>query len=136
RIALLSDSHLAETAPAFAANWYAARDYVARAAADLTIHLGDVTVDGFRRRADLDYAARLSQGWPTPLRFLPGNHDIGDNPPGPGVEIKEPLDLERLAQDRDAFGPDRWYIDAEGWRLIGLNAQLFGTDTAAEAEQW
>jgi 3',5'-cyclic AMP phosphodiesterase CpdA len=136
RIVLVTDTHLSPAARECNENWAAVRAFVARAEADLTIHLGDITMDGAHDRSEFDWALKLSADWPTPLRFLPGNHDIGDNPPGPGLETKEPLDLERLAQYREAFGPDCWRIDADGWRLIGLNAQLFGTDTAAEAEQW
>jgi 3',5'-cyclic AMP phosphodiesterase CpdA len=136
RIVLVTDTHVSPAAPECNENWAGVRAFVARAHADLTIHLGDITVDGTHDRGEFDWALQLAADWPTPLRFLPGNHDIGDNPPGLGIAAKEPLDLERLAQYRAAFGPDRWSLDADGWQLIGLNAQLFGTDTAAEAEQW
>ena len=136
RIIIVSDSHLSPAAIAFNANWRAVRAFVACASADLTIHLGDVTVDGFREPEQLAHARELSAGWPTPIRFVPGNHDIGDNPPGPGVAAKEPLHTARLASFRDVLGPDAWTFDADAWRLIALNAQLIGSDTAEEAAQW
>ena len=46
-----------------------------------------------------DWAREECGAWPTPLRFLPGNHDIGDNPPGIGVPAKDPLD--HVKRDRD-----------------------------------
>ena len=136
RIALVTDSHLAPAAKAFNANWDAVRNYIGRADADLTIHLGDITLDAWSDPLQHDFARTASRDWPTPLLFLPGNHDIGDNPPGPHTPSKHPLDLDRLAEYRASFGADYWAKSADGWWLIGLNAQLFGTGTAAEAEQW
>lgn len=136
RIVFVTDSHLAPDVAPHDANWRAARRFVAGANADLTIHLGDITVDG---AADVDHyrhALEMARDWPTPLRFLPGNHDIGDSPPGPGLPSEIPLDPKRLALYRDSFGADYWALDAAGWRLVGLNAQLLGTDMPEEAEQW
>jgi 3',5'-cyclic AMP phosphodiesterase CpdA len=136
RIALVSDSHLAPVADAFNANWLAARGYVAGAAIDLTIHLGDITLDGFSDAGHHDHARQLTSDWPTSLRFLPGNHDIGDHRPAPDVAAEQPLDVDLLDRYRAAFGHDYWQIDADAWSLIGINAQLLGTDTQAEREQW
>jgi 3',5'-cyclic AMP phosphodiesterase CpdA len=136
RIVIVSDSHLAPAATAFNDNWRAVRAFVASARADLTIHLGDVTVDSLRDPAQLGHARDLSASWPTPMRVVPGNHDVGDNPPGPGVAAKDPLDLARVEHFREVFGPDFWALDVDGWRLIALDAQLIGTETAAEAAQW
>jgi 3',5'-cyclic AMP phosphodiesterase CpdA len=136
RIVLVSDTHLAPTAGAFNDNWQAVRAFVATANADLTIHLGDVTVDGPKQPEQFAHVQAISAGWPTPIRYLPGNHDIGDSPPGPGLPSQEPLRTDRLDDFRRAFGPDYWMVETEGWRLIGLNAQLLGTDTAEETAQW
>jgi Calcineurin-like phosphoesterase len=78
----------------------------------------------------------LSKDWPTPLLFLPGNHDIGDNPPDPGIPASQPLDLHLLSAYRAGFGADYWSIEADSWWLIGLDAQLLGTSSLAETEQW
>jgi 3',5'-cyclic AMP phosphodiesterase CpdA len=136
RIALVSDSHLAQAANALNDNWNAIRRFVAEAGIDLTIHLGDITVDGADDPAQYQWARHISADWPGELRFLPGNHDIGDNPPAPGTVVDQPLTQERLARYRAAFGADYWTIDLEPWRLIGLNAQLMGSGLAAETEQW
>lgn len=136
RIIVVTDSHLAPTAVAFNVNWRAVRDFTARSDADLTLHLGDITVDGYEDPAQFRHAQAVTADWPTPIHYLPGNHDIGDNPPGPGVAATAPLDMKRLEDFRTAFGADSWAIDAAGWRLIGLNAQLIGTETIEEAEQW
>jgi 3',5'-cyclic AMP phosphodiesterase CpdA len=136
RIILVSDSHLASTTEVFEPNWHAAKRFAASAGIDLTVHLADITLDGASDPAHLRYAQALTDDWPTPIRFLPGNHDIGDNPWGPGMQNEHSLNPERLAEYRTGFGPDYWAIEGDVWWIIGLNAQLFGSETAEEAEQW
>jgi 3',5'-cyclic AMP phosphodiesterase CpdA len=136
RIAVVADSHLAPDAHAFDRNWRGVRDYVASLDAHLTVHLGDVTVDGLGDPDHFRHARALAAAWPTPIRYVPGNHDIGDNPPGPGIAAKHPLDPARIGAFRAALGPDYWALDADGWRVIALNAQLLGTATREETEQW
>jgi 3',5'-cyclic AMP phosphodiesterase CpdA len=136
KIAVVADSHLAPDAHAFNRNWAAVKTFVEEARADLTVHLGDITVDGLADPAQFAHARAISSGWPTAIRYLPGNHDIGDNPPGPSVAPKQPLDRGRIADFRAAFGPDFWAVDAGTWRIMGLNAQLFGTESGGESEQW
>jgi len=136
RIAVVADSHLAPHAHAFNCNWAAVAAFVRASDADLTVHLGDVTVDGLGEPRQFEHARAVSSSWPTTIRYLPGNHDIGDNPPGPGVAPEHALDPGRIGDFRAAFGPDYWVFGADGWHVIGLNAQLFGSDSAAETEQW
>lgn len=136
RILLVTDSHLAPSVPPCNENWRAAKAFARNAGADLTVHLGDITLDGTDDFSQHDWALAESADWPTPLRFVPGNHDIGDNPPGPDAPAKQPLRLDQLAAYRTQYGSDYWTIDADPWRLIALNAQLFASDGAAEAEQW
>jgi 3',5'-cyclic AMP phosphodiesterase CpdA len=130
RIALISDTHLSPRSPECVANWHAARRAVQRLAPDATVHLGDITLDGQRFPEELEYASALVQQWPTQMRCLPGNHDVGD---GSG-ELA--LDETLLAGYRKWFGPDRWSVTLDGWQLIGINAQLLGSDTPQEHEQW
>lgn len=134
RIAILSDTHLAAAAVDFTRNLDVAITWVEALGPDLVIHLGDITADGARDVAQFAYARdRLAQ-ISAPLLALPGNHDVGDSPPSDGT--KEPaLDLPSLAAFRAAFGADRWSLRAEGWLLIGLNAQLFDSRSVEEGEQ-
>ena len=62
--------------------------------------------------------------WPTPFRFIPGNHDIGDNPPGPEFPAKHPLQPQLMDSFRRTFGSDYWATSADNWFLIELDAQL------------
>ena len=136
KIALISDTHLAAHTHAFRRNAEAARDWIAAEAPDLTIHLGDITACGSEAPEQFEEAATVFAGFPRDIRFLPGNHDVGDNP-GETFTGKEPaVSPALLAHFRRVFGADRWRIDAEGWRLIGLNAQLFGAGDAEEVAQF
>ena len=90
KIAIVADSHLAPHAHACNRNWQAVSAFVQESKADLTVHLGDITVDGLDNLDQFGHAVAVSSSWPTPIRYLPGNHDIGDNPPGPGVAASHP----------------------------------------------
>jgi len=136
RIALVSDTHLAARAAVCLDNWRVVRAWIQRARPDLVVHLGDITVDGASDAVELRDAVDAFAGLDVPLRFLPGNHDIGDNPIAPDVPPEHPLDLARLEEYRTLFGPDRWSLHAGDWQLIGLNAQLLGTGTAEEEQQF
>jgi predicted phosphodiesterase len=130
RIALISDTHLSVRAPECVANWHAARRAVARLGADMTVNLGDITLDGQEHGEELAFASRLMQQWPTEMRCVPGNHDLGD---GSG---DLPLDTALLDAYGDVFGPDHWQVMAGNWNLLGINAQLLGTDSPQEEALW
>ena len=136
RILLVTDSHLANGAPELVANWHAAARYAERSAIDLTIHLGDISFDAINNGAQLHEAKALVDAWPTPMLLIPGNHDIGDNPGTRDVPAREWLSATSRARYLAVFGEDRWAIDAESWRLIAFDAQLFGSGTPEEDEQW
>ena len=130
RIALIADSHLSARSPECVANWHAARRAVARLSPVLTVHLGDISFDGQNRQEELRFAAQLVREWSTEMRCVPGNHDMGD---GSG---EMPLDDTRLALYEHLFGPDHWCVIEDGWRVLGINAQLLGSGAPREAEQW
>jgi len=97
---------------------------------DLVVHLGDISVDGASNPAELREAAAAFADLNVPIRFLPGNHDVGENPIAPDVRAEHPLDLAQLEEYRVLFGPDYWSLCTGAWQLIGVNAQLFGTGTS------
>ncbi|HSW04094.1 metallophosphoesterase family protein [Aquabacterium sp.] len=130
RIALIADTHLSARSPECVANWHAARRAVERLGADLTVNLGDITLDGQMHGDELAFASGHTRQWPTEVRCVPGNHDVGD---GSG---EQPLDERLLAAYERVFGPDRWVVKAGDWKLLGINAQLLGTDSAQEAVLW
>ena len=128
-IALVADSHLSDRAPESVANWHAAARSVAALEPDLTIHLGDITLDGENRPDEIPFAAEHIRSWPTPMRCVFGNHDMGT---GSG---EEPLSATALQQCIASIGPDHWHMSVRGWTLLGLNAQLLGSGTAEEMLQ-
>jgi 3',5'-cyclic AMP phosphodiesterase CpdA len=137
KIVLVTDSHLSPRDTLLADNWRAVDRWTGEVGADLVIHLGDITADGATDPGELSHAHRLITSSGRDVLFLPGNHDVGDGPGEAGAASYEgPLRPERLADYRRLFGPDYWSLGAEGWQLVGLNAQLFGTGGEDEARQW
>ena len=137
KIALVSDTHLSPRDTLLAENWRALERWIGAAAADLVVHLGDITADGVNDAAELAHARSLITCAGRDVLFLPGNHDIGDGPGERGAMSHEgPVRPERLADFRRLLGPDFWSLRVEGWQLIGLNAQLFGAGGQDEARQW
>ena len=68
-----------------------------------------------------------------PVHAIPGNHDVGDEPPG--QEADQIIDAHRLRRWLTVFGTDRFAFDAGGWRVLGINAQLLGSGLPQEGEQ-
>ncbi|CAN5507350.1 metallophosphoesterase [soil metagenome] len=136
RLTQISDSHLSGRMPQFSANFDRVCDYIDATRPDLVINSGDVGFDGPEHGDDLDFAKLRHSALPVDCRYLPGNHDIGDNPTQAG---ETPSQLVSEA-NRDAFlsvfGEDRWRFDAAGWCFIGLNSLIMNTDLASEEEQF
>lgn len=103
---------------------------------DLALHLGDVAADGVSHPEQLRYAAKRHADLKTPIHYVPGNHDIGDNPRSEGTATEPGIDLDRVADFRRLFGADHWSVSAPGWQLVGLNALLVNSATQAERDQF
>ena len=133
RIVVLSDIHLSPTHGFFWENWRLARDFADAANGDAVIVNGDLTINGPDSDAEIAFAAAAVGKLRPRVMALPGNHDVGDEPPGQDPD--QIIDADRLARWDSSFGVDRWALDAGGWRLLGVNAQLFGSGLAREREQ-
>jgi 3',5'-cyclic AMP phosphodiesterase CpdA len=134
RIAQISDTHLSEAKPFFVENFARIGEAVRLARPDLLLNTGDITLDGASRESDLSAARLLHDALGLPLRFIPGNHDLGDAPDAPS-HGESAIDAVRRARYLKYFGPDWWCFDVPGWRVLGINAQLLGSDLAEAAEQ-
>ena len=85
---------------------------------------------------DLEFAKALHDALPVACRYLPGNHDIGDNPTAVGPVPPQPVSENDRQTFIAAFGDDRWRFDAAGWCFIGLNSLVMNSGLASEAEQF
>ncbi|WP_376097907.1 metallophosphoesterase family protein [Roseomonas sp. CCTCC AB2023176] len=133
-LAVLSDLHLSPTHGFFWDNWLRARDAVAAGAPEATIVNGDLCINGPDDSAELAFAARVLRRLPGIVHALPGNHDVGDEPPG--QDAHQIVNAARLSAWTRHVGPDRVAFDLGAWRVLGMNAQLCGSGLPAEEEQW
>jgi len=131
RVIQISDTHLSPTKSHFGNNWLPVAKWIAADRADLVIHTGDLTIDGADTEEDLQQCAGLMRGLGVEFRAVPGNHDVGD-----AGHRHQPVNAERLVRWRRHFGADRWFADMEGWRLIGIDALLFGSGLPEEEAQF
>ena len=136
RIVVLSDIHLSPTHGFFWENWCLAREFADAAKAEAVIVNGDLVINGPDSEAEIAFAATALGKLRTRVMALPGNHDVGDEPPG--QDRDQIIDEDRLARWDSSFAVDRWALDAGSWRLLGVNAQLFGSGLAREhaQDQW
>jgi 3',5'-cyclic AMP phosphodiesterase CpdA len=136
RLTQISDTHLARRLPLLTDNFAKLSNHIDATRPDLVINTGDLGFDGPTGPGDLEFAHALHEALPVPCRYLPGNHDIGDNPtqvcPSPSQPVTE--------KDRQAFisvfGDDRWRFEAAGWCFVGLNSLVMNSGLVSEAEQF
>jgi 3',5'-cyclic AMP phosphodiesterase CpdA len=133
RIVLLSDLHLSPTHGFFWPNFLLAVDAVNAMNPDAVIVSGDLAINGPDSDEELRFAAEALRRIEAPVHALPGNHDVGDEPPG--QDPRQWIDDARLARWDACFGKDRFGLDLDHWRIIGLNSQLPGSGLAREDEQ-
>jgi len=135
RVVVVSDTHLSPRVAATRDNWAAALRHMERFQPDFVVHVGDLSMDGTHDVAELAFGRAQMDAVPAPWRVIPGNHDIGDCGSA-HIDPDDVVTTARVERWCEVFGPDRWTIDLGRWRLVGLNAQLFGTGLPREAEQW
>ena len=75
RVLQISDTHLGAAKRQFLANWAPLADWIARQDADVTIHTGDLTVDGADVDDDMRLCGELLRSLPGTVLAVPGNHD-------------------------------------------------------------
>jgi 3',5'-cyclic AMP phosphodiesterase CpdA len=136
RLIQISDTHLARRLTSLTDNFHRVGDYIDARRPDLVINSGDLAFDGPTHRDDLDFARTLHDSLAVACRYLPGNHDIGDNPTAAGPPPSQPATEKHRQNFLSAFGEDRWRFEAAGWCFIGLNSQIMNTGLGSEAEQF
>ena len=136
RLIQISDPHLARRLPTLTQNFHRVSEYIDARRPDLVVNSGDLAFDAPTSRDDLEFARELHAALPVACRYLPGNHDIGDNPTELGPAPAQPATEQERQNFLSVFGEDRWRFDAAGWRFIGLNSLVMNTGLASEAEQY
>jgi Icc protein len=134
RIAQISDTHLSEERPFFVDNFVQVGEALRAARPDLVLNSGDISLAGDSQEADLAASRRMHDALGLPLRFLPGNHDLGDAQET-ASRGEAPIDAGRRERYLRHFGADWWSFDVPGWRVLGLNALLLGSDLPAAEQQ-
>jgi len=76
----ISDTHLARRHKKLTNNFHRITEHIDATRPDLVINSGDLGWDAPTHLDDLEFAKTLHDALPVPCRYLPGNHDIGDNP--------------------------------------------------------
>jgi len=135
RLIQISDPHLAQRHASLTANFERVSAHIDAARPDLVINSGDLAFDAPTSPEDLAFARGLHDALPVPCRYLPGNHDVGDNPTELGPQPPHPVSEARCRAFARIFGDDRWRFEAAGWSFIGLNSLLMQSGLAGEAEQ-
>jgi 3',5'-cyclic AMP phosphodiesterase CpdA len=135
RLIQISDTHLTRRHQKLTDNFHRVSEYIDARRPDLVINSGDLAYDAPTNPADLEFARELHAGLPVPCRYLPGNHDVGDNPTAIGPIPPQPTTERDRQVFLDLFGEDRWRFEAAGWCFIGLNSQVMNTGLSSEAEQ-
>ncbi len=133
RIVFLSDLHLSHTHGFFWDNFRRAAAAAEAARPEAVIVPGDLCINGPDSDEEMAFAATALRGIGAEVLALPGNHDVGDEPPG--QDPAQIIDGARLARWHGYLGPDRFARHVGAWLLIGVNAQLFGSGLPQEAEQ-
>ncbi|MFC7397921.1 metallophosphoesterase family protein [Chelatococcus sp. GCM10030263] len=133
-VALLSDPHLSQRRGHTTPAWRAVADQVAAVSPSVAIVAGDLVFDDCDDGEDHAFAAEAVAALAPQVLVVPGNHDVGDNVSDPWMGRS--VSAQRVERFVRLHRSDRFSIDIAGWRVIGVNAQLFGTDLPREADQW
>jgi 3',5'-cyclic AMP phosphodiesterase CpdA len=136
RLIQISDTHLARRLSSLTGNFHRLSEYIDGRRPDLVVNSGDLAFDGPTSPDDLEFARSLHAALPVPCRYLPGNHDIGDNPTALGPTPPQLATEQGRQAFLATFGEDRWRFEAAGWCFIGLNSLVMNTGLASEAEQF
>lgn len=119
--------------------WARFRRFVDATRPDLVVVSGDIVVDDPDDVADLREARTLIGELAVPFVVVPGNHDVGDHPSRDGLPADwhgKSVSASRVSRWEAEWGRSYWLRDLGGWRMVGLNSQLFGSGLECEHLQW
>ena len=117
RLTQISDPHLSRNQPKLTDNFHRVSEHIDATRPDLVINSGDVTFDGPTSADDFAFAKSLHDALPVDCRFIPGNHDIGDNPTAVGPAPTQAVTPATCRTFVSTFGEDHWRFEAADWCL-------------------
>jgi 3',5'-cyclic AMP phosphodiesterase CpdA len=135
RLTQISDTHLARRLTKLTDNFHSLSEYIDATRPDFVVNSGDFAFDAPTSPKDLYFARSLHDALPVSCRYLPGNHDVGDNPTQIGPVPSHPVSESGRQAFVSLFGDDRWRFEAAGWYFIGLNSLVMNSGLVSEAEQ-
>jgi alkaline phosphatase D len=131
RVLQLSDLHLRPDTTRAASVLALLESATKRLRPDLIVASGDLTDDAFERPEEFARLRAVLERAVGPFLAVPGNHDVGNKASLP----EQPVRQAWLDAWWAAFETDRFAVDRAGWRLLGLNTQILGSDLEAERDQ-
>ena len=135
RLLQVADLHLGANHEHHLDNWVKIVAWVQRERPDLVVANGDLVMEHPDDEEDHAFARAQVDRLGVAVRFLPGNHDVGDNILS--GKMAQRVDADRIGRFRRHYGEDHWSLEAAGWGFVGVNAQLFGSmGLPEEAAQW
>ncbi len=135
RIIQISDTHLSHQGGVTTANLEQITAWVNTSLRpDLIVNTGDIVAASPDQPLDRSWACQVHAGFNAQVRYLPGNHDVGE--PGPAPWKGLGVTSARVAAHRAAFGPDRFAAGDDDWLVIGFDTELLGSGLDDEADQW
>jgi hypothetical protein len=133
-IVQISDTHLSAASGEPEANFARVVDWINESRPDLVVHTGDIVLadpdDDDDRAAARDAMSAIEVPWVA----IPGNHDVGDTTSMPWGNVS--VTAERVATFREWWGDDRFALDLDGWRLVGVNALTIDEGDPDEQLAW
>ena len=127
RIIAMSDIHVSPTHGFFWNNWCIARDFARMLNPEAVIVNGDLCINCPDSDAEIAFAASALRELGGHIMALPGNHDIGDEPPGQNALPPTPLtrrtmpERRKRQRDRVANYEQNWQTDRLPNALRHLN---------------
>ena len=133
RLVQISDTHLSRWDGTLRRNFHILVDFINSVLRpDLVVHTGDVILSNPDSHDDYAAAKELHRLISAPVRFIPGNHDVGEA----YDRTWWATTADRLARFQDFFGATPWLEWFGDIALVGLNSQVLGSGLPAEEEQW
>lgn len=99
---------------------------------DLVVNTGDITLSNPEADEDYRAAAELHRLIEAPVRYVPGNHDVGEAYDHTWWATTS----ERMTRYRRHFGDVPWLERLADFTIIGFNSQILGLGLDEERDQW